>query len=207
MDYEDMKVYNLRAPVDVNSTYSSNSSASPSAGVKVTPTAPTDAESIPPSPRLSVSSFVPSQYPTTTSTPSAVAPPPNPTGDGIRLVNALYNNEVKGGGYAWYESAFQGNNGSAVRDAYSILHLNDGGENTYPEWEGYNRTFNFSNFDNTFWVYVHPQTTQIPVNEIAGSAGNRARNYTVYKDDGGLLWTDNGTTSGAAEFFSVYYCQ
>ena len=58
----------------------------------------------------------------------------------------------------------------------------------------------FPDTNTTFWVFVN--STSVPVNAAVGEASNEYRGFTCYKDDGRLLYKQNGSN-----FFGIYYCQ
>ena len=147
---------------------------------------------------------------------SATLPsPPSPTADGVHLVNSINANGTEGSGFAWYRSAVAGDEGAQPND-YAVSAMN-----VYSEWEcRQNRTGElasnitlqnpisslkavvgfFPDSDTSFWAYVN--STNASVNAAVGEASNGHRTFTVYKDDGRLLFTQNGSN-----FNSIYYCQ
>ena len=136
--------------------------------------------------------------------------PPQATADGVHLVNSL-KTSVEGSGFAWYSSAVDGTNGSQPDDYTTTT------KDVYAQWENENRTGSFlhvliacianaaliGRFADTntfFWVFIN--STDAPVNAVAGLASNGYRDFIAYKGDGRLLYKHDG-----AEFYTVYYCQ
>ncbi|KAI9712199.1 MAG: hypothetical protein M1812_006933 [Candelaria pacifica] len=130
------------------------------------------------------------------STATLLPPPPKPTADGVRLVNSLKGGTKarEGSGYAYFISAVNGNHG-AQPDDYAVATTN-----VYAHWENQNRTVLFGDTNTTFRVNIN--STGAPVNAAVGEASNGFRTFICYKDDGGVLFKQNGSV-----FFGAYYCQ
>ena len=58
----------------------------------------------------------------------------------------------------------------------------------------------FTHVITKFWVFIN--STSATVNAAVGEGNNGYRSFTAYKDDGRLLYEQNGS-----EFFGIYYCQ
>ncbi|KAM0799160.1 hypothetical protein BDR22DRAFT_822766 [Usnea florida] len=156
------------------------------AGTQTSPAPPTSAATV-------ASTTAPSSVATSAASTAALPPPPRPTADGIHLVNAL-DGTAEYSGFAWYASAIDGNNGSQPNDYANIT------AGVYAEWENQNRTAFFPRSNILAWAFIN--STNAPVNKADGEASNGYRSFVCYKDDGRLLFKQNGS-----DFSTEYYCQ
>ena len=130
-------------------------------------------------------------------------------------MNAL-GGSFESSGFAYYKSAVQGNNGSQPDDYANAT------VNMYAEWEDQNRTgtltlqalaVSYSDCvseaafavlftrTNTFvWSFIN--STNAPVNKVTGEASNGYRCFFCYKDDGRVLFKQNGS-----DYRTEYFCQ
>ncbi|KAI9707808.1 MAG: hypothetical protein M1836_000770 [Candelina mexicana] len=134
---------------------------------------------------------------TPASSTATLPPPPKPSADGVRLVNSLRRTtKATSSGFAYFNSAEDGDDG-AQPDDYAVAT-----RNIYAQWENQNRTGYFADTNTTFWVFININSTTAPVNAVVGEASNGCRTFSAYKDDGRLLFKQNGS-----DFFGIYYCQ